>query len=142
MASLVKSVCYASEPDGTQCRCGAPLKYIHCPGCGSTNFYAKGTASITAPMDGVDVTFQGFRCRRCFLDFFDGQTCEAPFFESENVKKRREKEAAYNKVEEAKQACYKECKERGMTQKEAERVWMMQILKIKLSTDKEPGQRF
>ncbi len=137
MASLVKSLIHGNEPDGTLCRCGAPIRYVHCPGCGSTNFYSKDAANITAPFDGVEITLRGFRCRRCHIDFFDGQPCEAPFFETETMRKRREKDAAYSKVETAKQDCFKECQVKGMTQKEAEHEWILRLLKMS-SLLKEP----
>ncbi len=133
MASLVKSVLFTDDAVGVQCRCGALIRYIHCSGCGSTNFYAKSSASVTMPFgaDATNITLRGFHCRRCDIDFFDGQPCEAPFFENENVKKRREEEHAQQKVVEAQQACYKECAERGMTQQEATMEWVKRLLKIR-----------
>lgn len=132
--SLVINKLYTGEPDGTLCRCGAPIRYVHCPGCGSTNFYGKQSASIDVPLDGKRTTLRGFRCRRCDVEFVEGQPCEAPFFETETMRKRREKDEAHTRVATAQADCYKECLDKGMSQKEAEHEWITRLLKMRTVT--------
>lgn len=60
------------------CTCGRDISEVpHCPKCGRTYMYAKDSASRIVTIGGKQYKAQGFRCRRCAIDFYEGQPCNA-----------------------------------------------------------------
>jgi hypothetical protein len=134
---------YANEPTESRCRCGAPKRIVHCPACASTNFYGKQCAGLELPMSleeyvGADMAavktptmkLRGFHCRRCEVDFYEGQPCEAPFFESETMKKRREMDEARAKTTALFDDEFKLALLRGESKEEARRSALKVLLKV------------
>lgn len=81
------------------CRCGRLKRKIHCPMCGGYTILALGMNRVTKRVlpNGETKEFQTFRCRRCSLVFDDLEwrlNCEAPRFETKNMKQRRLEENA------------------------------------------------
>lgn len=60
------------------CTCGRDISEVpHCPKCGRSYMYAKDSASRIVTIGGKQYKAQGFRCRRCAIDFYEGQPCNA-----------------------------------------------------------------
>ena len=78
-----------------ECTCGRPIAPQHCPGCGSTNLYARRANDTTyIAADNTVATARGFRCRRCGMDFNALVVCDLPRYETESMRQRRAQDAA------------------------------------------------
>ncbi len=62
------------------CRCGRRSSYVHCPRCGSTNFYGlseKSRKSLVYAPNGDELRIRVFTCKACLDDFNENECTTA-----------------------------------------------------------------
>ena len=65
------------------CQCGRRSEFVHCPHCGSTNFYGlseKSKKAMVFDPEGNELSVRVFACKACLRNFMENEcttTCKA-----------------------------------------------------------------
>ena len=62
------------------CQCGRRSEFIHCPHCGSTNFYGlseKSKKAVVFDPEGNELSIRVFACKACLRNFMENESTVA-----------------------------------------------------------------